>query len=103
MDLEDLEASLEVREPYGNLAVKAAGTEERGVQDVRTVGRGDDDDSLMIGEAVHLHQHLVEGLLALVVAACRGAASAAADRIDLIDEDDAWGLGLGLGEHLPHA
>ncbi len=40
-------------------------------------------------EAVHLDQHLVQGLFALVVAAAEAGAALAADRVDLVDEDDA--------------
>ncbi len=39
-------------------------------------------------EAVHLREHLVEGLLALVVAAAEPGAALAADGVDLVDEDD---------------
>jgi hypothetical protein len=40
-------------------------------------------------EAVHLDQELVEGLLALVVAAAEARAAMTAHGIDLVDEDDA--------------
>ena len=40
-------------------------------------------------EAVHLHQELIEGLLALVVTAAESGSALAADRIDLVDEHDA--------------
>ena len=40
-------------------------------------------------EAVHLDQQLVERLLALLVAAADPSAALAADRVDLVDEDDA--------------
>lgn len=48
-------------------------------------------------EAVHLSQQLVDGLLALVVAATQAGTTLAADSVDLINEDDAGRLGLGLG------
>jgi hypothetical protein len=41
-------------------------------------------------------EQLVDGLLALVVAASHAGAALAAHRVNLIDEDDAGGLGLGL-------
>ena len=52
------------------------------------VGRGDDDDAVGLGEAVHLDEELVERLLALFVAQ-RVAAAIAADGVELVDEDDA--------------
>ena len=47
-----------------------------------------DDDALVRLEAVHLDEQLVERLLALFVAE-RVAAAAAADGVELVDEDDA--------------
>ena len=48
----------------------------------------------------HLHQQLIQRVLALVVAAAPEAAVAAfsAHRVDLVDEDDGRGLGTGLEE-----
>ena len=55
------------------------------------------------GEPVHLGEDLVERLLALVVAADRRAAAArAADRVELVDEDDRRRRLLGLLEQVAH-
>ena len=59
------------------------------IEDVGPVGGGNEDDPLVALEAVHLDEQLVEGLLALVVAAAEAGAAVAADRVDLVDEDDA--------------
>ena len=90
---------------FGNddLAVEAARTQQRRIEHVGTVGGGDDDHALVGLEAVHLDQQLVEGLLALVVAAAEAGAAMAADRVDLVDEDDAGGVLLRLLEHVAHA
>ena len=53
-----------------------------------------------LAEAVHLDQQLVERLLALVVAAAQTGAALAADRVDLVDEDDARAVLLGLLEQV---
>ena len=79
------------------------GAEQGRVQHVRPVGRGDDDDALVAVEPVHLDEELVEGLLALVVAAAEAGPPVAADRVDLVDEDDARRVLLGLVEHVAHA
>ena len=71
-----------------HLAIEAARPQQRRIEDVGTVGRRDDDDALVRREAVHLDEQLVERLLALLVAE-RVAAAAAADRVELVDEDDA--------------
>src|SRR3546814_9281750 len=50
-----------------------------------------------------LHEHLVQGLLALVVPAAHAGAAVAADGVDLVDEDDRRGVLLGLVEQVAHA
>ena len=84
-------------------AVEATGPQQRGVEDVGTVGRRHHHDALGRLEAVHLGEHLVERLLALVVTAAETGAALAADRVDLVDEDDRGRL-LARGlEEVAHA
>ena len=87
----------------GDLAVEATRAQQGGVEDVRPVGGGDHDDAALDVEAVHLDQHLVEGLLALVVTATEPGAAVPADGVDLVDEDDRRGVGLGLLEQVADA
>src|SRR6478735_85176 len=77
--------------------------EERRVEDVGPVGRGDDDDVGVGVEAVHLDEDLVERLLALVVTATEARAALATDGVDLVDEDDARRVALGLVEQVADA
>src|SRR6185295_2840587 len=101
VDLQYVEAALEVRERHNDLSVEAAGADEGGVEDVGAVGGGDDDDAVGGSEAVHLDEDRVEGLLALVVTAGGEAAAATAtDGVDFIEEDDAGGRVLGLLEQV---
>ncbi len=89
-----------------HLPVEPTGSCQRGVQDVATVRRGHDDHALAGVEPVHLDQQLVQRLLALVVRA-EGAAQRAgarlADRVQLVEEDQARGLLLRLLEQLANA
>ena len=101
--LEDLLAALEVGCIDADLAVEAAGAQERGVEDVGAVRRRDEDDVRLGVEAVHLDEQLVQGLLALVVPAAEAGAAVAADRVDLVDEDDGRRVLLGLVEEVAHA
>ncbi len=87
----------------GDLAVEAARAQQRRVEDVGAVRRGDEDDPAAGVEAVHLDQQLVERLLALVVAAAHAGAPVAADGVDLVDEHDRGRVLLGLREQVPHA
>jgi hypothetical protein len=101
--LEDLLTALEVGRVDADLAVETAGAQQRGVEDVGTVRRRDEDDVRLRVEAVHLDEQLVEGLLALVVASAEARATVPADGVDLVDEDDGRRILLGLLEEVAHA
>ena len=100
--LEDLPPAVAVGPVDHHLAVEAARPQQGRVEDVRPVGGRDEDDVVLHLEAVHLDQELVEGLLALVVAAAEAGAAVAAHGVDLVDEDDAGRVLLGLGEQVAH-
>ena len=100
---QDALAAAHVRGGHHHLAVEAAGAQQRRVQHVRTVGGGDEDDPVVGLEAVHLHQQLVQGLLALVVAAAHAGAALTAHGVDLVDEDEAGRVLLALQEQVAHA
>ena len=85
---QDRQALLQVGERHHDLAVEAARPQQGRVEDVGPVGRRHHDHALGRLEAVHLGQHLVERLLALVVAAAETGAPLAADGVDLVDEND---------------
>ena len=59
MHFEDLFTPFEVRQADDDLAVKTAGAQQRGVEDVRAVGGGDDDDAFVAFKAVHFDEQLV--------------------------------------------
>ena len=100
---EDLQTTGVVGAIHHNLAVEAAGTHQRRIEHIGTVGGGHDDDARVALKAVHLGEQLVEGLLALVVAAAEAGTTLTTHRIDLIDKDDAGGILLGLFEQIAHA
>ena len=57
--LHDLNAVLAVGAVHEDLAVEAAGTEQRGIEDLRTVRRGEQHDALARIEPVQLGKELV--------------------------------------------
>jgi hypothetical protein len=103
VDLEDAPPSLLVGRVDDHLAIEPPRPQQRLVEDVGPVRRGDHDHALPGVEAVHLGEDLVQRLLLLVVAAERHRAAAApADRIDLVDEDDRRGRLLRPLEQVAH-
>ena len=103
VDFQNALAANDIRIRHSDLTVEPAGTQQSRVKHVRTVGRGDDDDTFVGLKAVHLDEQLVQRLLTLVITAAKAGAAMAADRVNLIDEDDARSVLLGLFEHVAHA
>ena len=102
VNLEYFLASVDIRVVYRDLAVKASGTQQRRVEYIRTVGRRDDDDSLVAAEAVHLDEQLVQCLLALVVTAAESGSAVTSDRVDFVYEYDARRILLSGVEQVAH-
>jgi hypothetical protein len=98
VDLENLGASLLVGQRELDLAVKTAGPEQGGIQDVDTVRGGDDLDPVVRGEAVELVEKLQHGPLYFTVAALLAVETLGTNGIQLVDEDDRRGLLLGESE-----
>ena len=92
MHLQDALAALHVGHVHHDLAVEAAGAQQRRVEHVGAVRGGDEHHGVVGLEAVHLHEQLVKRLLALVVAAAQAGAALAAHGVDLVDEDDGRGM-----------
>jgi hypothetical protein len=103
MDFEDFDAPLLVGTVDQHLAVEAAGAQQRGVENFRPVGSGEDDEARARVETVELDQELVQRLLLLIIAAReRTDAAGAAERIKLVDEDDRRRLFVRLLKQIPH-
>ena len=100
---ENLLAAFEIGAVDDDLPVEAAGTQQRGIEHVGPVRRGDQNDAGVLIEPVHLDEQLVERLFALVVPAAEAGAALAADRVDLVDEDDARRRLLRLIEQIADA
>src|SRR5437764_1212817 len=103
VDLEDLEALFGLGKGDDDRAVEAARAQERRIEDVGAVRGRHHHDALGGLEAVHLREHLIERLLALVVSAAETGAALAADRVDLVDEDDRPSELAGRLEQVAHS
>ena len=102
MHFQDLLTTANIRQANHHLAVKTARTQQRGVKNVRTVSRRDNDDTFVTFEAVHLNQHLVQRLFTFIMTTAQARATLAAYGVDFIDEDNARCCLLGLLEHVTH-
>ncbi|OIQ64964.1 hypothetical protein GALL_534830 [mine drainage metagenome] len=102
MHVQDLLAALDIRVRDVDLAVKAAGAQQRRVQHIAPVSGRNDDDPLVRLKPVHLDQQLVQRLLTLVIAAAVACATRPAHGVDLVDEHDTRRVFLRLLEHVAH-
>src|SRR5690606_13508715 len=84
----------------GDATIEAPGAQNGGIEHIGPVGGGDDDDALVGLEPVHLHEQLIERLLAFVVSAAEPGTAMPAHRVDLVDEDDARSVLLALLEQV---
>jgi len=100
---EDAFAPAHVGTVHDDAAIETARAQQRRIEHVRAVRGRHQDDAFVRFEAVHLDQQLVQGLFALVVTAAEAGAAMAADRVDLVDEDDARRVLLALLEQVAHA
>ncbi len=93
---EDFLAPAHIRQAHHHAAVKAPRPQQRGIQHVRPVGGRHQDHAVIRFKAVHLHQQLVQRLLALIVSAAQSGAAMTPHRVNFIDEDDAGSILLAL-------
>ena len=103
MHFEDLLPALDVGDIDVDLPVETPGSEQRGIENVRPVGRRHHYDAVVLFKAVHLYEQLVERLLSLVMAAAKSRASLPSDGVDLVDKDDAGHITLRLVEQIAHS
>src|SRR3989344_1708634 len=88
MNLENRLALFDVWKIQNDSPVKPARAQERGVENVGTIGRRYDNALFSPLKTVHLNENLVERLLALVMPAAKTGAAMAPDRIDLVDKNN---------------
>ena len=68
VNAQDRFAALEIGIADRDLAIEPARAQERRIENIGTVGGGDDDDAAMRFETVHFDEQLIERLLTLFVA-----------------------------------
>ncbi|MGY4314086.1 hypothetical protein ACVWW1_003389 [Bradyrhizobium sp. JR3.5] len=89
VNLEDGKSSRLVRTIDQHLTIKAAGAEQCRVENLRPVGRSQENYACARVKSIELGEELIQRLLLLIVAAERAGRPAAAEGIELIHEDDA--------------
>ncbi len=96
-------AALHIRTAHHHAAVETAGTKQSGIEHIGAVGGGHQDHALVGFKTVHLHQQLIQRLLALVMPAAQAGAAMTAHCVDFVDEDDAGSILFALLEEVAYA
>ena len=95
--------TLDVRTVNNNPTIETPGAQKSRIENVRTVRRCDQNDTIVRLEAVHLHEKLIQSLLTLVVPPAKARAAMAPYSINLVDKNDAWSILLPLFEQVADA
>src|SRR5688572_3990804 len=90
VDLQDLETIANRRELHLDDAIETARTTHRGIEHVFAIGRRHPDDTVAPLHSIHFDEQLVQR--DFLFAGAIGTSTAATERIELIDEDDAGRL-----------
>ena len=72
------------------------------VEDIRPIGRRDDNHASMVFKSVHFHQDLIERLLAFVIGVAQSRSALATNRVNFVDEDDARCTVAGFAEQIAY-
>ncbi len=100
MYFQDIFAAANIRPIDKHLTVEASRPQQRLVERFGAVGGRHHNHARIRVEAVHLHQQCVQRLFAFVMPTDDASPACLAQRIQLVDEDDARRLGFGLLEHV---
>ena len=103
MDLENQFAAANVRQRHDDLAIESSRSQQRGIQNIRTVGCRNNNNPLIAFKTVHFDQHLVQRLLAFVVSTTQPGATMTPNSIQFVNKDNAGCLLLCLIEHVANA
>ena len=98
MHIEDGQSSLDIWRINAHLAVETTRTHEGRVQHVWAVGGGDDDNSAVSLESIHLREELVEGLFPFIVPTTDTSSPLATYGINFIDKDQTRAIFLSTFE-----
>ena len=103
MHFQNCFATAQIGEVDHDLAIEAARSGECLIEHVRPVGRSDDHDAGGLIESIHLNQQLIECLILIGRGGVVAASALAAERVDLVDKDDARRKLAGARKQAPHA
>ncbi len=102
MHFQNIFTTLYIRQVDRYLAVKTAGAEQGGVQNIRPVGGGKNDDTFVGIKTVHFHQQLVQCLFPFVMPAAQAGPALTAYGVNFINKNNTRGMLFGVVKQIAH-
>jgi hypothetical protein len=97
---QDTSSTLEVKKGNSNLTIEMPWMQQSLVQNVHMVFCGSNHNNSWISfKIVHLNQNLVDSLFSLIVTSTISGTTLITYSINLANEDDTWGILLGLSKN----
>ena len=96
MHLQNLFTPANVRTVHNHAPVETSRPQQRRIEHIRPVRRGNQNHAVVGLKPVHLDQQLIQRLLALIVSAAQASTAVPSHSVNLIDEDDAGSILLTL-------
>src|SRR5215471_11579307 len=103
MNAQNFLASFDVGKVHRDLSIKTAGTKQSRIQDVGTVGCGDNDYPFLRVKPVHFNEQSIQRLFALIMAAAEAMPAVTSNGVDLINKNDTRCRFLSLFKHVAHS
>ena len=102
MHVQNLLATANIGQRHIHLTIKTPRAQQSCIKNIGAVGSSHHNHACVGFKSVHLNEHLVQCLLALVIAAAQSSATLATYGINLINKDDARRVFLGVFKHIAH-
>mmetsp|Transcript_2572 Transcript_2572/g.4000 ORF Transcript_2572/g.4000 Transcript_2572/m.4000 type:complete len:321 (-) Transcript_2572:551-1513(-) len=99
---QDSGTALEIGKIDCDLTIEASRTEKCVIKNIKPVRGSNGDNTRIAIETIHLDQNLIQCLLTFIVTSSESCSALTSNGIDLINEDDARRVLLGLVEHITH-
>src|SRR5690349_21406797 len=102
MHIEDAFSAAHVWRGNNHNSVESARSQQCPVEHVGPIRSGDHHDAGALVKAVHLHEDLIECLLALVIGVAQTRSTLTTDGVNFVDEDDARGTFASFVEQIAY-
>src|SRR5689334_1951786 len=88
---------------YDNPTIKTSGPQKSRIQNIGTIGGGNQNNALVSFKTIHFHKKLIKGLLPFIMASTQTSATVTTDSINFINKNNARCALLALFKKISNA